>query len=160
MVQKVWPEFKQEAHCYMGRDMTELSVNLTTNFTTDAILNSVLAPYGAMHRAVQLINEIAPIVMVDASELGQAASAPGTRVAANTTFKVFVEGEYPEGAAAMDRGYPGTATTLKEYLETAFDGVGLVTPSFVRGVDGTNTTGYNLNATVVTVTKVYKSQQI
>ena len=156
MVTKVWPEFKLEAHSYIGKDLTELAVDFTTDFTA-ATLKSARAPYGAIHRALQAINERAPIVMVDASTLAAGAAATATQMT------VIVEGQFPVAGMAGAAGFPAssdgtTAADFGEYIEEALDDIGDVTPPYVEGQTTPST--YGLAATTVAVTRVYEAQQV
>ena len=143
VVRKVWPEFKAEAHSYIGKDLTELTVTFAAAFTSTTFAVAA-APYGAIHRIIQQISERAPVVMIDASTLET-----------GTVMRVVVEGQFP-----MDN-YGGTANEdFATYLTRVVRALSSVTPPYVRGTSGTNTASTDVSGATVAVVRTYQAQQV
>lgn len=149
MVQKVNPEFKLEAHSYIGKDLTEMKVDFVTDFDATS-LASARAPEGAIHKALQVVMDRAAIVMIDASGMEVGSDD------VDTQMTVVVEGHFPADA------YPGA-----DDFEGADrnDGFHDLVQRDIRKLGNITTTGtsagsYNLDAVTVTTEKVYKAQQV
>lgn len=103
MVTKVNPVFVNEPRCFLGKTLTELSID----FNVDA--DGSTGPDGAIAKAIQAVQERVTIAMYS--------SITGT----GELMTVFVEGEFPEDT------YDGTnSETFAAYVQTVIRALGTV----------------------------------